>query len=89
MRSSLICCALISLLCQAPAYSYSPEPLSFKAKFLLKTTVLWAPRTIKFLVKDKLSLKESLYFGVFSEVHNLRCQGQGWEGFRFWSWGSY
>lgn len=74
---------IASMLGTSPALAN--EPLSFKVKFIVKTVALYPLRAAKFI--PQYGLLDGLYVARYSEVINMRLRGQGYESFKFFSWG--
>lgn len=86
MKKQVIVLGIIaSMLGASPALAN--EPLSFKVKFLVKTATLAPFRFVKFVALDDLGIKDAAVMSVSSEVINMRSRGQGYEDFKFFSWG--
>ncbi len=83
MKKQLITLGIIgAMLGASPALAN--EPLSFKAKFLVKTVALYPFRVVRFVPHYGI---DGFTIAWYSEVINMRMRGQGWEDFTFFSWG--
>lgn len=66
----------------APALA--TEPLSFKAKFLVKTVALYPLRVVRFVPHYGV---DGFVIAWYSEVINMRMRGEDYRDFKFFSFG--
>ena len=85
MKKQLLVLGILGASLFSPAYA--GEPISFKAKFLVKTAALAPFRFVKFVVVDDYGVRDAAHMSVYSEILNMRSRGEGYESFEMFSWG--